>query len=114
MHYCFGASCDSSLPLHSLQIASGHLLTFILHHKPSAEDLMVLEDDWVWILAFPKQDLLTKNGIGKEMTPFSMTHNHPRNGGLGRKLLLMHRSLGNVCPPTVLLLQCHIDVFYKI
>lgn len=39
---------------------AGHLLTFILHHKPSAEDLMLLEDDWVWILAFPKQDLLAK------------------------------------------------------
>lgn len=39
VHYYFGASCDSSLPLHSLQIASGHLLTFIPRHKPSAEDL---------------------------------------------------------------------------
>lgn len=75
---------------------AGYLLTFILHHKPAAEDLMLLEDDWVWILAFPKQDLLAKNGIGKDMTPFSITQNHPRNGGLGRKLLLMHRHLGNV------------------
>lgn len=96
MHYYFGASFDSSLPLHSLQIASGHLLTFILHHKPSAEDLESHLCCWK-MTGFGSWPSLSRISWQKwDWERNNSFFHHPSNGGLGRKLLQMHLYLGNL------------------
>lgn len=77
------------------------------------EPFMLLEDDWVWILAFLKQDLLTKMGLGKKWLLFpsyratlewKCRQNVSSNTWFYRACVWL---------PMVLLIRHHKDVFTK-